>query len=693
MGRLDLLPREEFTTLARARERFLDPGRFGQGFVPQVSFTPEEAQQMESFRGPIADFLSLQTSLEKQRQKRAEQERAVVQRRGIAASEPLFARREAAIRELSGFIGNLDQLPVSFSGDFLSGRFDPTGAGQRLSDLGFRPEVEEITKGAGETGIQVEGDPLRFQRARLVDPVLNLELGSMDRLAAGEEQRLSAQERRRASGGLISSVVVPALAGLGGALTGGALGAIAAPVLTSVATPQLTQGPLTFGKGAIGFGGGALTGLSAGTFSPPAAGAAAPGLAAKVGAGTALAAPVVKRSAPEGTFQAQAGEGRKMGLLDDLGRAGIGAIGGGFSGGVGGALAGGLAGGLLNRGQGLNLGTGIESGLLGLGAGQIGGKLQRGLGTFGQPGIRTQPIIPGQEAAGPGVFGRIGQFGKDVFGGLKGGLGGVSQGLGAIRGIFGGGGGPGQPQGAPTGTSGAGTGAPGGFPGGIPRAGGLGGLSGQDLSLLAGLGLFGAGLAQGGTEADLQGIFAGAPEQTRGLIDAQIAAEAARRQAAEEQFLGRRGEARGRLEDILGQGSEQAFGRAIQSRQEQLNRQGLLSGPSGALDFALAQEAANLRRSQLPALLAFEQETEGGLGSLRGAGLEGALGLQRAGLERQFGLGDQLRSARLIEQLREAESNRSRQNALLRAAGQLGGFGLGLPGQQGGGILEGIFGS
>ena len=220
----------------------------------------------------------------------------------------------------------------------------------------------------------------------------------------------------------------------------------------------------------------------------------------------------------------------------------------------------------------------------------------------------------------------------------------------------------------------------------------------RDLAVMAGLGLTGYGVSQGTPRADLTGVFTGAPEETTRLINERIQAENARRAQSEQKYLQSRGQARQTLEQLLGQGSEEAFRQAIQGRQEQLNRQGLLTGPSGALDFALAQEAGNLRRQQLPRLMEFEGETQRGLEGLRSGGLEGELGLGRAGMERNFGLGDLQRSATLKERLLAAEREAARNRALIGAGGTILGYGLGgTEGARvgnmatGGGSLEDIF--
>ena len=144
------------------------------------------------------------------------------------------------------------------------------------------------------------------------------------------------------------------------------------------------------------------------------------------------------------------------------------------------------------------------------------------------------------------------------------------------------------------------------------QTGGLDGLLGnrsllENLALAGGLGLGAAGLFGGGTDVDLGGVFAGSQEEAQRLIAEREAVERARQLEAEQQFLASRGQARQTLEQTLGQGSDEAFRQAIQGRQEQLNRQGLLGGPSGALDAALAQEAGNLRRQTLPFLTSFDK--------------------------------------------------------------------------------------
>ena len=165
------------------------------------------------------------------------------------------------------------------------------------------------------------------------------------------------------------------------------------------------------------------------------------------------------------------------------------------------------------------------------------------------------------------------------------------------------------------------------------------------------------------------------------MIDAQVAAEAARRQAAEAQYADSRTAARQRLEEVFGAGSDFAMQQAVQGRQEQLNRQGLLNGPSGAMDFALAQEASKLRQNQLPQLLAFDTGTQSGLENMRTTGLEGEFGLGRAGLERQFGQTDQQSQARLLTQLLDAEQKNKQRQGLLTAG--VTGIGYGLGGAEG----------
>lgn len=372
-----------------------------------------------------------------------------------------------------------------------------------------------------------------------------------------------------------------------------------------------------------------------------------------------------------------------MGIWDDIGKGFIGAGTGYLTGGGLGGLAGGLTGGLLMKGKPLTLGTGLASGLLGGAAGGVTGALGKGIGgAWGRAKARTEgmpdeiDLVTGERSPRGGLWDTTKAFGQELWSGAKG-LGGIlapgklgglsgGGGLGGLSGLLGGGGG-----GAVSGAAPGGVAPYQGYGGG----GGGGGLGG--LALLGGMGALGAGLMQEPENPDLEALLAGGQEQTRGMIAAQVAAEQARRQAAEEQYLASRGTAQKQLEDVLGAQSDFAMQQAIQGRQEQLNRQGLLGGPSGAMDFALAQEAARLRQSQLPQLLAFQTGTQAGLEGMRGAGLEGTLGLERAGVERQFGQTDQQTQARLLTQLLDAERKNRQRQALIEAGGAGIGYGLG----------------
>lgn len=222
-----------------------------------------------------------------------------------------------------------------------------------------------------------------------------------------------------------------------------------------------------------------------------------------------------------------------------------------------------------------------------------------------------------------------------------------------------------------------GQGGLGGLLGGIRK--GFGGTNdlASNLGLMSGLGLLGAGLAQQRETPDFETLFYGAPKQAQELFAAQQAAETARRQAAEDQYLGRRTEARRSLEDVLGQDTERAISRGVQTQQEKLNRQGLLGGPSGAMNEAIARVSGDVRQSQLPSLVDFLGQTETGLQGLRGGALTGDISLGRAGVERQSTLQDQQREATLRQRLLAAE-NKNRQRAdLLRTGGELTGYGLG----------------
>ena len=404
---------------------------------------------------------------------------------------------------------------------------------------------------------------------------------------------------------------------------------------------------------------------------------------------------------------------------DQLGNTALGGLSGYLTGGgIGGAL-GGITG-ALNK-KPLTFGSSLDTALKGAGAGAIGkglgGILGKAGGMFKFPGgnttVPTFGAGPGQEgppsrqfeapaesgipSSGGQVWGEeqgwgdralrgigsaantVGSWGKGALDRMQGAGGGIGGVLGQARGIFGGsGGGQGRaPAGTPDNPQ---VMEPGGgvrLPGGQGARVGTPSSGWQDLAKAAGLGLGAYGLANQPGSANLEEVFAGSEGQTRGAIDARIAAEAARRQQAEEQFQTGRAGARTQLEQVLGQGSDEAMRQAIQGRQEQLNRQGLLSGPSGAMDFAVAQEAAKLRQSQLPRLLDFDLDTQRQLEAQRFGGLDAEMGLGRAGLEREFGLGDARRTQTLRQKLLDLETKRRQNKAIMGAAGGALGYGFG----------------
>lgn len=408
---------------------------------------------------------------------------------------------------------------------------------------------------------------------------------------------------------------------------------------------------------------------------------------------------------------------------DDLGSIGIGALTGGLTGGFGGALAGGLGSALSNKGKPLTLGSALQTGLQGAGAGAlargIAGRLPR-RATQGPAQGAVQPAqdpdfaqFPEYNRTGLGdrainAIGNAGRGALDALGGIfrpgtpqdqtwsefpeynrpqQQGFGdralgwlsragqGASGALDRLGGVFSRGqrggaiGTPDNPEVLP--------------PGGGVMAPGWGGQSGgggfdwQNAAKIGGLGLGAYALLNPPENPSLTGALEGAEGQTQGMIDAQVARQNALRKAAEEQFISERASTRGGLESVLGQGTDQALQEAIRRREQTLNAQGLLGGPSGALNEALAQEAGRIRREQLPTLLNFDTGTSERLAAMRGGGLDAQLGLENAGLERQFGLGDTRRSLSLREKLLEAERNRRKQQAMLGAAGGALGYGFG----------------
>lgn len=273
-----------------------------------------------------------------------------------------------------------------------------------------------------------------------------------------------------------------------------------------------------------------------------------------------------------------------------------------------------------------------------------------------------------------------------------GGLGGLDK-LGSI--LNRGGGGGGAPQQAPAQQQQAPAQQPqqqggGGFGGQLQGRGGiLGGGALDTLGLLGGGAMLGMGMSKNVPDVDMAGMYANAPADTQSRIAAAIADEQARRQAAEDIFTQQRTAGRTSLESELGAGTSDAMRRAIQTREQQLNAQGLLSGPSGALDYALADEAAKLRQANLNKILEYDALTQQGLSGMRQAGLEGELGLGRAGTERIFGLTDSQRNASLYQQLLAQAEAKAKQQQLIKAGGNLLGGGMNLPQ----GTLESIFGA
>ena len=232
---------------------------------------------------------------------------------------------------------------------------------------------------------------------------------------------------------------------------------------------------------------------------------------------------------------------------------------------------------------------------------------------------------------------------------------------------------------------------------GIPGIPSTSGIPMGGLADLAGLGLIGYGLSQGVDRLDPQDLYAGAPEKLTGMFASQQAAEEQARADAEARYKAQRAEGMTSLEQILGQGTDEAMRQAIQGRQEQLNRQGLLGGPSGALNFAVAQEAGNLRRQALPAITGFQTGTSAGLENLLMGGVQAGQSLGRTGLEQQIGLQGEQRQASLLDRLMNIEQQEEKRKSLIGLGGTALGYGLGgLPGAEAGrkavGGLEGILG-
>jgi hypothetical protein len=184
-------------------------------------------------------------------------------------------------------------------------------------------------------------------------------------------------------------------------------------------------------------------------------------------------------------------------------------------------------------------------------------------------------------------------------------------------------------------------------------------------------------LAQNNPNVDLEGVFNGATGQTDAAIQAEIAKEQQQRADYMKNLQASRAEGLKSLEDILGQGSQGAMERAINDRAGQLNKMGLLEGPSGAMDFATAQEAAKLRERQLPRLADYATGTQSLMDQANASGLQGTLDLQQGGMGRNFGLGDLQRSASLKSRLLAAQREDAQKRALLGAGSTLLGYGMG----------------
>lgn len=211
----------------------------------------------------------------------------------------------------------------------------------------------------------------------------------------------------------------------------------------------------------------------------------------------------------------------------------------------------------------------------------------------------------------------------------------------------------------------------------------LGGGSGDNfglgnlLALAGGLGLGIEGLSEGPARPDLTGAFSG---QKQATLD-DIAQEQQREQGqfgnAIQNYQTSRAQGQQNLDQVLNQGSDQALQLAIKNRMGELNKMGLLNGPSGALDEAVAQEAGKIQRGNIPYMAQYAGQTQTGLDSLNSLNLENALGLQQGGLQRNFGLTDQLTNATLKQQLLDAQMKNASNAGKLGAGITLAGYGMG----------------
>ena len=434
-----------------------------------------------------------------------------------------------------------------------------------------------------------------------------------------------------------------------------------------------------------------------------------------------------------------------MSFLDQLGQGLMGAAGGYLTGGLGGALTGGLTGGLMQGNKPITLGSALGNTAASSAAGYLGGQL---LGTqrptFGsqpQPGVTTGPqrpqnmdaygnliygpqqkpgffsnMLTGAENLGGSALGGLEKLGGSAvkklgYGGVIGALGSLggagNSAMGAVGGLFGShpqqqapqqqggpqGGGMGQQR-----PSGAGYGFGNGqyMGGAYPQMQAQGPSPMQGLATLGGLGLGAYGLTQGaGQLPSMAAPYAGLQNQTASGIQGGLAANQGAVNAAQAQLTANQDAARQALETDIGAGSQAAMQNYVRQSQDQLAAQGLLngSGTNGAMNDAVAEAAARLRASQLPALEQAELQGMQSQDMLAQGGLDAALGLQNAGLSRQFGLQDQQSQASLRDQLMQYQQQQQRQQALMQAAGGMLGYGAGgtaQAAQAGAGIGSGL---
>ena len=394
-------------------------------------------------------------------------------------------------------------------------------------------------------------------------------------------------------------------------------------------------------------------------------------------------------------------------LLDTLGNIGLGALGGYTSGGgLGGALLGGTASGLINRQKPLTLGSGLTSGLMGAGAGLLARPLSSGIGSLfsgggaGQTGGMGNRFPGGDSPLGQqSSAGSGGGFLSNLFSGAKDKLSAVPgllkqgvSGLGGLAGLFGGGGGqqsPGQQQPSSSGGGGGGGGAGGG---GSGQSGGPTNFS-TGLGMLAGGGGLLAALLDRPEDVDVAGPIAGQIGQAQGRIKDQTGFERALRDSERQQFLSDTQNTRQSLQDLFSPQNLQARLQAqLQPEMASLGAKGLLSGPGGALDEALARQSGLLASTYLPTLANLETGQLSGLSERGGAGVSGDIGLTRGGLDREFLLGDEMRNATINQSLSKAQAEAAKRKALAQLSG--GVLGQSIYGDQGGDLgqaLGGLF--